>query len=75
MVDPQDLPQLNFRSFVEALKEDDDLVEINDLIDPNLEAGAIIRKACETNGKAPLFNNLKGISLVTLIHGLSIMST
>ncbi len=57
---PQDLPHLNFRSFVAALKEDNDLVEINEEIDPNLEVGAIIRKVCETNDKAPLFNNLKG---------------
>lgn len=57
---PQDLPHLNFRSFVDALKEDNDIVEINELIDPHLEAGAIIRKVCETNDKAPLFNNLKG---------------
>jgi UbiD family decarboxylase len=54
------LPHLNFRSFVEALKKDGDLVEIDDLIDPHLEAGAIIRKVCETDDKAPLLNNLKG---------------
>lgn len=53
-------PHLNFRSFVEALKHDDDLVEIDDLVDPHLEVGAIIRKVCETNNKAPLFNNVKG---------------
>ncbi|KAJ5112031.1 hypothetical protein N7532_000076 [Penicillium argentinense] len=34
-------PHLNFRSFVEALKADNDLIEINDPIDPNLEAAAI----------------------------------
>ncbi|TVY32583.1 Ferulic acid decarboxylase [Lachnellula subtilissima] len=56
----QDLPHMNFRSFVEALKEDGDLIEINEEIDPHLEAGAIIRKVCETNDKAPLFNNMKG---------------
>lgn len=56
----QDLPHMNFRSFVEALKEDGDLIEINEEIDPHLEVGAIIRKVCETNDKAPLFNNLKG---------------
>lgn len=54
------LPHLNFRSFVETLKGDGDLAEIDDEIDPHLEAGAIIRKVCETNGKAPLLNNLKG---------------
>ncbi|EXJ90726.1 hypothetical protein A1O1_03830 [Capronia coronata CBS 617.96] len=51
---------LEFRTFVQALKEDNDLVEINEEIDPNLEVGAIIRRVCETNDKAPLFNNLKG---------------
>ncbi|KAL1301859.1 hypothetical protein AAFC00_006043 [Neodothiora populina] len=56
----QDLPHMNFRSFVEALKEDNDLVEINDEKDPNLEVAAIIRKVYETDDKAPLFNNVKG---------------
>lgn len=51
---------MNFRSYVEALKKDNDLVEIDREVDPNLEAGAIIRKVCETDDKAPLFNNLKG---------------
>ncbi|PSN70590.1 UbiD family decarboxylase [Corynespora cassiicola Philippines] len=53
-------PHLNFRSFVEALKLDNDLVEINEPVDPNLEVGAIIRKVCETNDRAPLFSNVKG---------------
>ncbi|KAE8448154.1 Ferulic acid decarboxylase 1 [Mollisiaceae sp. DMI_Dod_QoI] len=57
---PQELPHLNFRSFVAALKEDNDIVDINDEVDSHLEAGAIIRKVCETNDKAPLFNKLKG---------------
>ncbi|KAJ5928711.1 UbiD family decarboxylase [Penicillium verhagenii] len=56
----QDLPHMNFRSYVEALKQDNDLVEIDREIDPDLECGAIIRKVCETDDKAPLFNNLKG---------------
>ncbi|OJJ43646.1 hypothetical protein ASPZODRAFT_19366 [Penicilliopsis zonata CBS 506.65] len=51
---------LCFRSFVEALKADNDLVEIDTPIDPNLEAAAITRRVCETNDKAPLFNNLVG---------------
>ncbi|KAJ5622775.1 hypothetical protein N7490_011380 [Penicillium lividum] len=53
-------PHLNFRSFVEALKADNDLVEINDPIDPYLEAAAITRLVCETDDKAPLFNNVIG---------------
>lgn len=51
---------MNFRSFVEALKEDGDLLEINKEVDPHLEVGAITRKVCETDDKAPLFNNVKG---------------
>ncbi|KAI9927287.1 hypothetical protein ASPWEDRAFT_165867 [Aspergillus wentii DTO 134E9] len=52
---------LCFRSFVEALATDNDLVEINTPIDPNLEAAAITRRVCETDDKAPLFNNLIGM--------------
>ncbi|PYH44039.1 UbiD family decarboxylase [Aspergillus saccharolyticus JOP 1030-1] len=56
----------SFRAFVEALKADGDLVEINTEVDPNLEAAAITRLVCETDDKAPLFNNLKGMGK----HGL-----
>ncbi|RAK94965.1 UbiD family decarboxylase [Aspergillus ibericus CBS 121593] len=51
----------SFRAFVEALRADNDLVEINTEIDPHLEAAAITRLVCETDDKAPLFNNLKGM--------------
>ncbi|OOQ89760.1 Ferulic acid decarboxylase 1 [Penicillium brasilianum] len=57
----QDLPHMNFRSFVEALKQDNDLIELNDEFNPHLEIAAITRKSCETNDKAPLFNNPKGM--------------
>ncbi|KAI1387612.1 putative 3-octaprenyl-4-hydroxybenzoate carboxy-lyase [Hypoxylon trugodes] len=56
----QKLPHLNFRSYVQALKDDGDLVEINKECDPHLEVGAITRKALEDEDKAPLFNKLKG---------------
>lgn len=58
-------PDLCFRDFVDALKQDNDLVEIDTPVDPNLEAAAITRRVCETNNKAPLFNNLIGMQ-----HGL-----
>ncbi|KAG9693871.1 UbiD-domain-containing protein, partial [Aureobasidium melanogenum] len=58
---PQDLPHMNFRSFVEALKEDNDLIEINDEKDPILEISAITRRVYESDGPAPLFNNVKGM--------------
>ncbi|KAF7549679.1 hypothetical protein G7Z17_g6230 [Cylindrodendrum hubeiense] len=57
---PQDAPHMSFRSFVQALKDDNDLVEINEECDADLEVGAIIRKVCENDERAPLFNKLKG---------------
>ncbi|KAM0328861.1 hypothetical protein ACHAQA_005277 [Verticillium albo-atrum] len=51
---------MSFRSYVEALKTDGDLVEINEECDPNLEVGAIIRRVVENDERAPLFNNLRG---------------
>ncbi|KAF9024270.1 UbiD-domain-containing protein [Hymenopellis radicata] len=56
----QDLPHLNFRSFVEALRRDNDLVSVTREVDPHLEVAAITRRVCETAGKAPLFENVKG---------------
>ncbi|PNP59118.1 hypothetical protein THARTR1_01366 [Trichoderma harzianum] len=53
-------PHLSFRSFVNALRQDNDLVDIDAPIDPDLEAAAITRLVCETDDKAPLFNNVIG---------------
>jgi UbiD family decarboxylase len=53
-------PHLNFRSFIAALKADDDLIEINEPVSANLEAAAITRLVCENDEKAPLFNNVIG---------------
>ncbi|KIW15882.1 hypothetical protein PV08_05932 [Exophiala spinifera] len=50
----------DFRSFIELLRHDDDLVEINREVDPHLEVAAIVRRVSELNGKAPLFNKVKG---------------
>jgi phenacrylate decarboxylase len=52
--------QLDFRTFIELLRKDGDLVEITQEIDPHLEVGAIVRRVSETNDKAPLFSNIKG---------------
>ena len=52
--------QLDFRTFIDVLREDGDLAEIEQQVDPNLEVGAIVRRVSEVNGKAPLFNNVKG---------------
>lgn len=54
------LPHLNFRSFVEALRSDGDLVSITREVDPHLEVGAITRLVYENDGPAPLFENVKG---------------
>ncbi|KAH6680082.1 UbiD decarboxylyase family [Plectosphaerella plurivora] len=53
-------PHLDFRSFVDSLREDGDLAEINAEVDPHLEIAAITRRSYEKRAKAPLFNNVKG---------------
>lgn len=57
---PSNAAQLDFRSFIQQLRDDNDLVEIEREIDPHLEAAAIVRRVAEVKGKAPLFNNIKG---------------
>ncbi|KAH7110392.1 putative 3-octaprenyl-4-hydroxybenzoate carboxy-lyase [Dactylonectria estremocensis] len=52
--------QLDFRTFIDVLRKDNDLAEIDQEVDPHLEVGAIVRRVSEVNGKAPLFNNVKG---------------
>lgn len=47
------------REFIEALKKSGDVVTIEDEIDWNLEAGAIVRRTCEREGPAVLFNKVK----------------
>lgn len=51
---------LSFRSFVDALRDEHDLADINEEVDPKLEVAAITRRAYERRAKAPLFNNVKG---------------
>ncbi|EPE08725.1 carboxy-lyase-like protein [Ophiostoma piceae UAMH 11346] len=53
-------PHTSFRAFVDTLRADGDLVDINEECDADLEVAAIVRLACETDDKAPLFNKLKG---------------
>ncbi|KAF9888279.1 hypothetical protein FE257_008849 [Aspergillus nanangensis] len=50
----------DFRSFLDALRQQEDLLEIHQEVDPILEAGAIVRRTSEINGRAPLFHNIKG---------------
>ena len=51
---------ISFRKFVDDLKKEGDLNEIDDAVDPDLELAAITRLVCEKNEKAPLFNNVIG---------------
>lgn len=51
---------MEFRSFVEALERDGDLVRVTKEVDPNLEAAAITRLIYENDGPAVLFENVKG---------------
>src|ERR1700733_3741645 len=55
----QDAPHLDFRLFVDALREDGDLADINQEVDPHLEVAAITRRIYERRAKAALFNNVK----------------
>lgn len=47
------------REFVEDLEKTGDAVRIQQEVDWDLEAGAIIRRACELRGPAPFFERIK----------------
>ncbi|KAK8149789.1 hypothetical protein G3M48_005542 [Beauveria asiatica] len=53
-------PAMNFRVFVDYLRDKGELLDVEREVDPNLEASAIIRHALETRAKAPLFHNVTG---------------
>jgi 4-hydroxy-3-polyprenylbenzoate decarboxylase len=48
------------REFIDKLKETGDLVYVNQEVDWNLEAGAIMRRCNETGTPAPFFQKIKG---------------
>lgn len=50
----------NLRSFLQVLKRENDLVEIEAEVDPNLEIAEIHRRIIESGGGALLFKNVKG---------------
>lgn len=58
-------PHLNFRSLLSALREQGDLVDIQDPVSPNLEVAAITRRVYETLAPAPLFHNVTGADTKT----------
>lgn len=61
----------NLRSFIESLRREDEIVEVNAEVDPYLEIAEIHRRVIDAQGKALLFRNLKGSSfpVVTNLFG------
>ena len=49
----------NLRSFIGALRRENELIEIEAAVDPYLEIAEIHRRVIENNGKALLFKNVK----------------
>jgi UbiD family decarboxylase len=61
----------NLRSFLDTLKKEDQLVEINAEVDPYLELAEIHRRVIDDEGKALLFRNVKNsqFPVVTNLFG------
>ncbi len=61
----------NLRSFIDNLRAEDDLIEIEAEVDPYLEIAEIHRRVIEEQGKALLFSNVKGskFPVVTNLFG------
>ena len=61
----------NLRSFLEQLRRENDIIEIEAEVDPYLEIAEIHRRVIESQGKALLFKNVKGSSfpVVTNLFG------
>jgi len=49
----------NLRSFIETLRKEDDIIEVNAEVDPYLEIAEIHRRVIEAQGKALLFKRVK----------------
>src|SRR5438132_1266199 len=54
-------PRKNLRDYIARLQALGEIQEIDELVDPHLEMGAIIRRTYELQAPAPLFNRIKGI--------------
>jgi len=61
----------NLRSFIEALRHENEIVEIEAPVDPYLEIAEIHRRVIENQGKALLFKNVKNsiFPVVTNLFG------
>ncbi|RFU36194.1 hypothetical protein B7463_g137, partial [Scytalidium lignicola] len=56
----KETPATSYRAFLDYLRENGELLDINKAVSPYLEAAAITRKSTETRSEAPLFNNITG---------------
>src|SRR5437899_813163 len=61
----------NLRTFIDSLRQEDEIVEIAAEVDPFLEIAEIHRRVIEAQGKALLFRNVKGSAfpVVTNLFG------
>jgi 4-hydroxybenzoate decarboxylase subunit C len=61
----------NLRSFLDTLRRENELIEINTLVDPYLEIAEIHRRIIQQQGKALFFKNVKGsdFPVVTNLFG------
>lgn len=61
----------NLRSFIESLRQENELIEIDTQVDPYLEIAEIHRRVIERQGKALFFTNVKGsqFPVVTNLFG------
>ena len=50
----------NLRTFLDVLRRENDIIEIDVEVDPNLEAAEVHRRVIENGGPAVLFNRIKG---------------
>ncbi len=50
----------DLNKFLDSLKQDDDLVEIHEEINPRFEVGAVLKTLGEKDGPAALFSNVAG---------------
>ena len=61
----------DLRSFIDLLRREDEIVEVNAPVDPYLEIAEIHRRVIENQGQALLFTNVKGseFPVVTNLFG------
>jgi 2,5-furandicarboxylate decarboxylase 1 len=50
----------DLREFMKALENAGELVKVRQEVDPKFEIGAVVRKLCDVNGPAVLFEKVKG---------------